>query len=226
MKWFSQTFQQITSSYGGKVSVDALSLGAHYLVSTFEDIKSTIQLRDPIRGGLALWIDNTKVLLSPYNIRLLCSNGMMTVRIDEQEAFFHTEADAFEEALRHHYELLPAITDKCARNFRLSQSIPADSAFWEQAVLHLKRLNAHFNWDFQLRNAAQRERKRLYRNQRKHHSAYSRFEIINAITALARNENNPRLRMQMERLGGQLLMNIESEAITPIKTVKNHLVVG
>ena len=226
MKWFSQTFQQITRSYGGKVSVDSLSLGAHYLVSTFEDIKSTIQLRDPIRGGLALWIDNTKVLLSPYNIRLRCSNGMMTVRMDEQETFFNGEADAFEEALRHHYELLPAITDKCARNFRLAQSIPADSSFWEQAVLHLKRLNAHFNWDFQLRNAAQRERKRLYRNQRKDHSPYSRFEVINAITALARGENNPRLRMQMERLGGQLLMRIESDTTISIKRMKNDLVIG
>jgi hypothetical protein len=187
--------------------------GHRYLSCILPYVEASITKEDKILGGIGLYISPEQAHLSAYNFRLVCENGMMTTEEKatqsfdlHEEARFETEIDKIYEQALHH-------TNASARLFMDAKARDASASFIANVAYALNRIHRTNKWESLLMTEIRRERIHSFmdhqsRNRRFSHrqsSNYNRFEVINAVTALAREERHPRVRWKMEQFAGQLL---------------------
>ena len=210
MEWFVNIFKQATADFGGIIGRDEEQRGVRFLASTFQGIERAITRGDAIQGGLALKVSSEEAQLSSFTFRLVCSNGMISTLADEEEDFSRYRETEFEETLYRKYAELSSTASEVAELYRQSQQQPADARLWQYVLHSLGQLQADRRWMDHLMLALMEERRRRLSGQTPERSTglntdINRFELINAVTAVARDTPEPELRWKMEELGGKLL---------------------
>ena len=214
MEWFSQKFIRVTDIYGGTIARDNEKRDKRYLASTFPNCKEAIQPGDLINGGLALHLSPEKATLYQYTLRLWCANGMMRTQAGKAQEFNPYDEAAFDEALHEQYHYMAEQLKESASLFRQSLLHPAGESMPQYILQTLNALEARHSWEEGLASAVLEER--ALRARRSHRpismlrEGISRFDLINAVTAMARDEKDPRMQWELEKLGGQLLEEVQA----------------
>ncbi len=211
MEWFADVFKEATEAHGGIIAKDDRKHGIRFLASTFPGIEKNIRRKDAIKGGLALKLDEEEARLSAFTLRLICSNGLIHTHSEERQSFSTYEKAPFEEEVHRRYCQLTDTLASTAERFRNARYQPADESLWKYVINSLNQLQYRDNWRAALFQATLEEMRD--RSRRRHFLRRSwasrrpenRFQLVNAITALAREERDPELRWEMERLGGKVL---------------------
>lgn len=210
MEWFANVFVEATEAYGGVIDRDDEFHGKRFLAGTFKGIEKAITRDDAIHGGLALELGNKKAKLYAYTLRLVCSNGLISTLAEEGEEFSWYRETEFEEAIYRKYAELGAIASQVAERYRESRQQAADDKLWQHVIHSLNQLRANRQWMDLMSLALEEERRRQFSRladrQENPDTGFSRFDIINAVTAMARDTQEPELRWRMEQLGGELLL--------------------
>lgn len=226
MEWFANVFAEATEAYGGVIARDNEIRGKRFLASTFRGIEKAITRNDAIQGGLALELSGREAKLYSYTLRLVCSNGLISTLSEEEEEFTWYRETEFEEAIYRKYAELETTASQVAGLYRESQQQRADERLWQHVLSSLNQLQADTRWmDFLFIAIGEEGRRRRFNRPENRHAGpeteISRFGLVNAVTAMARDTQEPELRWQMEKLGGELLLMAKEEKAAPVK--KQHL---
>ncbi len=210
MEWFANVFVEATEAYGGIIARDDEFHGKRFLAGTFKGIEKAITRGDAVHGGLALELGNKEAKLYAYTLRLVCSNGLISTLADEEEEFTWYRETEFEEAIYRKYAELGTTASQVAELYRESRQQAADARLWQHVLHSLNQLHASHRWMDLMFLALHEERRRQFSSpasrQGNPDNGFSRFELINAVTAMARDTQEPELRWRMEQLGGELLL--------------------
>ena len=151
---------------------------------------------DRLQGGVALRATESEVWLSPYVFRLVCSNGaimahmLQTQHLSERDWQDPWSAEnSLREAIQTCCE--PEVFATSAQQFRAATSNPAGSAFSLLSWLHQSGLSDH-GLSTAILDQFFREEDR------------TRFGLVNAVTAVARETSDPEVRWRLEELGGAI----------------------
>lgn len=188
-------FAEEISALGGEVQ-DCLNDGTRlYARSVLPGLRDEVRPKDKVQAGVALRATGDEVRVRPYTFRLVCSNGAI-------------RAHAVETRRIHDLGLLPA--DEAARAVREAvracgtpQAFAAGvremrSAMEREADVLLEMISM-------LRDLPGQDESRIlidlleqFTNEREP----TRFGLMNAITAVARETYDPELRWRLEEMGG------------------------
>jgi hypothetical protein len=196
-------FAEEIAAQGGTVT-DTFDDGASLFVRAVLPDEREVQPRDRVQGGVALRATEDDVWVHPYVFRQICSNGAIIARatqtrhIDRADFSYDAESE-LAAAVRE------AIQDCCssqafenaAEAMRSSVHSPVDMAL--NFVSMLSRLPEEVRSRF-LAPILDRFLKS---------SSHSRFDLMNVVTALARDTTDPKTRWQLEELGGAIPFEAE-----------------
>jgi len=213
MKKFADIYLETIYNRGGIVVIDQELDGHRYLSSIFADLEASISKKDKVAGGIGLYLSPDQATLSAYNLRFVCDNGMMSGQNADEYTFEAYEDARFEENLHRIYESLPTELSRAVSSFCDSQQQIPPRDFVIYLVHALNFIHRRDDWHRRLLEQARIEQMRkaelsqpqINWRRRRRRNRHSRFELINAVTAMAREERHPRVRWQMEQLAGKLL---------------------
>jgi hypothetical protein len=187
-------FTKEIENMGGTVR-DAYDDGTRLFLRSILPTMREVRRDDRMQSGVALRMDSEQICVHPYLFRLVCKNGaiwahaLQTCRIDYRDALSPEQverslADSIracgsEEAFR-----------TAVREIRSAQETQAD------LILNMMPL---------LSNMPEREAHGMLRRIMSgflHAEDPSRFGLMNAITAIARDTTDPELRWNLEEYGG------------------------
>jgi hypothetical protein len=160
--------------------------------------RASVRPGDAIRGGLALRASVDAIWVHPYVFREVCRNGAIRVEALEShrigEPRIRTAEDVSAE-LKSAFRRLadPAVLADAVREFRAATDLPAFSLI--QAIELVPEL---------LRQAHGFERIAAAFRSFESGPDHSRYALLNAFTALARDTADPDLRWNLEELGGAI----------------------
>jgi len=191
-------FSEEVLALGGTVS-DAFEDGTLLLARSVLPWHEEVGPADRVQGGVALRSTERQVFVHPYVFRLVCKNGCIVAHVlDTQEVDLQGSPSA-EDAIEEVREAIRvcgsrASFSEVAGRMRTARETQADLAL--NLLPMLRRLpgdqGAHFLREISLRFLADEDR--------------SRFGLLNAVTSVARDTPDPRLRWRLEEFGGGLLV--------------------
>jgi len=193
--------EQITSL--GGVITDVFDDGHVLLVRSVLDAHDEVRPGDRIRAGVAMRVVDGDIAVHPYTFRLVCTNGAIVAHSLESRTFERTLAGTFvpasEEAvvLSHLRRAVgdcaaPASFARTTQEMRAAAATPADIA------LYLLPLLAR------MPTSEMRRMMRMIVAQFSSAGDESAFGLMNAVTALARDTDDPETRWQLETVGGMI----------------------
>ena len=170
---------------------DGRRLFARSVLPQVEEVRP----RDRLQGGVALKMASQKVFLYPYVFRLVCQNGAIRAQTLESRSFLELHLLDPDTALRSIRENIGACCGEelfkdSVQRMRVASNSEADFAL--SLLPHLSRLRST-NVPKLFSQIVEQFFKDADRSQ---------FGFANAITAVARDTQDPDLRWNLEELGG------------------------
>jgi hypothetical protein len=201
-------FAEEIAAQGGHVT-DTFDDGSRLFLRAVLPAEAEVKDRDRVQGGVALRATDDDVWVHPYVFRQICSNGAIIARAtqtrhiersDFSPAFADEElAGAVREAVRDC--CAPEAFETAADAMRSSVHSPIDIAV--MMVSTLSRLPD------EVRSEVFESVLHVFGRG----SDHSRFALMNAVTATARDTRDPEARWKLEEIGG----SIPFEAETPVR---------
>jgi hypothetical protein len=202
-------FAEEISAQGGRVT-DTFDDGARLFLRAVLPAEQEIQRRDHVQGGVALRATEEDVWVHPYVFRQICTNGAIIARATQTRHIEHSDfSDAFGEE-----ELAGAIRDAV-------RDCCSPEAF--QNAADAMRSSVHAQIDMALNLATmfsrlpEEIRSRFFTqilDQFLKSSSHSRFDLMNTVTATARNLTDPEARWRLEELGGAIPFEAEQTQVS------------
>jgi hypothetical protein len=170
-----------------------------------------VQHRDRVRGGVALRATEDDVWVHPYVFRQICSNGAIIARATQTRHIERSEFVSYDDAQA---ELAGAVREAI-------QDCCSPEAF--QNAADAMRSSVHAQIDMALNLATmfsrlpEEIRSRFFTqilDQFLKSSSHSRFDLMNTVTATARNLTDPEARWRLEELGGAIPFEAEQTQVS------------
>jgi hypothetical protein len=173
-------------------------------------LSADVSSGDGIRGGVALRADDAEIAVHPYTLRIVCSNGAIRAEAVQTRVVKRSDQEGDRLPTQILCELREAVR-ACATPQAFDESIrQMRGAMEQQAEVMLMALSF-------LSRAPSEVRDRLMAQiMSRFHSGgdRSRYGLMNAVTATARNTRDPEVRWRLEELGGAVPALI-ARPITP-----------
>jgi hypothetical protein len=198
--WLSTTdlraiFEAEIAALGGRVSdlhIDGERLYARSVLPGIAEVAP----KDRLQGGVALRGDDEEIAIHPYVFRQICTNGAIRAHATQTVRFSRADADEIGDAFRDEVRCAlracadPSAFREGADEMRSARDVSAD--FFVSVLPYLSRMgpNVAASILVSLRRAFDVGRDA------------SRFGLMNAITAVARDARDPEVRWRLEELGG------------------------
>ncbi len=190
---------------GGTIS-DEFDDGRRLFLRAILPLEDKVQPKDSVHGGIAVMVDEEEVEVRPYVFRKVCQNGAIMPLLMEarhiQRVDFSSSSDAIEEVDRDVREAVRACAAAEVFSKNVQQMKSSLAAVADFTVLHALLMLSHiphkdasaFNVEIMRRFSRDRDR--------------SVFGLANAVTSLARDQEDPEVRWCLEELGGGVLARI------------------
>ncbi|GAB4405028.1 MAG: hypothetical protein OHK0039_05710 [Bacteroidia bacterium] len=240
MNPFIAAFKEAVASQGGEIVKDVSIDNDRQLVCGLWQICSDIDPRDRLSGGMALVLAGQEAQLCPYVVRHVCTNGAAFITADNSQTFGAEDIEPFRAALSAVPDQLAQQLSHVAMRFRRGQQVKLSPAQIDHvvrklgAILHPSSQAAPF-----FRRQSARERLAVYRQRlldemqreasrwpdSRSDNSPSLFDLVNAVTAIARDTDDPGQQWALECLGGTLLIQPPAgmAASTAPATVRQEL---
>ena len=199
-------FEDFVRSQNGKIVDYSQDKKDRFICSIFP-IGSSLQPGDVLTGGLAVRVEDESLQLHAYFLRQICTNGM--VRALQTQAATFTVGQLYE-----FQAYLPTCIEQFREvDFRGNVEQLRFSLFQEVDESKLRRIAyqvasppANKNSPPQLFPLVGEEMTRPQPTPRPIRGPHPRlFDVVNGVTALARDTADPAVRWELMRLGGELL---------------------
>ncbi len=150
---------------------------------------------DGVKGGVALLADQEKIQVHPYVFRQVCSNGAIMTQVVQSHQIVHSELESSYETCSNVRQAireccLPEVFAGNAR--RIQEARHGTTNLLIQLMPELSRMNRQ--------NALQLFQAIMTRFMNAGDA--SQFGLMNAVTSVARDTPDPKLRWRLEELGG------------------------
>ena len=197
-------FSDEVATAGGTVS-DALDDGRRLIARAVFPINAEIRIGDQVNAGVAIRAMSNEIVVHPYTLRQVCTNGAIAVEALESQHFERIHAETVWTVSYEASMTLAKVRDAvraCARPEAFA-TIVSDmqlaAATDGQMAIHLLVHSKYFAGDA----AAVASQMEIFD---RYHSAGDRsaFGVMNAVTSLARETRDPELRWSLEQLGGRV----------------------
>ncbi len=192
------TVEEEITSVGGEV-LDCLADSRRLFLRSVLPFADEVRPRDRVQGGVAVMAGDLDICVHPYTYREVCRNGAIMARTIEthriERVALDAPAEVVEEVLSEVREVVrrcsaPEVFSKVADRLRTAAETQADLA------IHLIPL---------LSRLSQRRSARFLSQIVGHFTREgddSVFGLVNAVTRVARDEPDPKVRWDLEELGG------------------------
>ena len=211
----SRIYLPSVADIGAVFTEECTALGATE-IDTYEDDRRLFQRAvvtpaedvrpgDPIRGGIALRAVGSAVDVHPYTWRQVCTNGaiMATATDTFRVARIEVEAVSASAAFVGDFvaELRRAI-QTCANPRYLVESREAMRGAAETKAEAMLSMLSHL---LRMRRDEREELVSMILGRYEEDSDRSAYGVVNAVTSVARDTEDPALRWRLEQIGGKLL---------------------
>ena len=213
MQEFQSYFRAFVAGQGGRISREASQGDVQFMSGIFPG-KEPVQRGDLLQGGLLLRQDPSGVQVKGYVLRLVCTNGMVVPSFQLDRSYTAQELSTFKADLPHlmaslNRRALPMVRGQFIHALRRR----ADDWYLGMVIEEMQAIQVNTSWMHRLRQAARLEAERPLPMQRVNRARWrahdyahlSRFDVINGLTAIARDEPDARLQHQLEALAWRLL---------------------
>ncbi len=199
-------FAEAIASRQGNV-IDTFDDGQRLFTRSVLPHVELVRADDRVQGGVALRATGTEVWLHPYVFRLVCRNGAIIAQTLQTEHLKDLRGQEPEEAVRSVREAVEACCAEEAFTQTVQHMRTACEAQVDWALMMLPLLARHpatANSQFlsQIMSTFFRD------------GDQSRFGLVNAITATARDLSDPEARWNLEELGGRIATGEVPEALS------------
>jgi len=188
-----ETFNEQIAQYGGTVA-DTFVDGARLFVRSVLPDEIEVAPRDAVQGGVALRATHTELSVHPYIFRLVCKNGAIRAHAT-QTLYLDRPFDrpAYEVTA----ELRQAVEACCQREAFVAGAQEMRSAAHDKidTLLALTSIISTFSGHVG-RAIMGSFIDSLFGAER------TRYDVMNAVTAVARDTKDPETRWRLEELGG------------------------
>ncbi len=197
-------FSEEIAAAGGSVS-DTFDDGTRLFVRAILPAQCEIKARDRVRGGAAIRATDQDIWVHPYIFRQVCSNGAIIAHATESRHleladFQIGSAETLVEALRETVQACCAQDAFETATDLMRSSVDSQVDLALTLMPMLARLPASVSADFLASIMDQFFKAR----------DHSRFGLMNAVTAVARDTRDPEIRWQLEIIGGDIPAEIPS----------------
>jgi hypothetical protein len=207
-------FAEEIAAQGGTVS-DTFDDGARLFQRAVLPAEQEVKSGDRVHAGVALRATEDDVWVHPYVFRQVCSNGAIIAHATQTRHIERPALDSDDPDAELAAAVREAIQDCCspeafenaADAMRASVNAPIDMAI--NILSMFSRLPEEFRAEFFS----------LILDQFAKSSSHTRFDWMNAVTAVARTTTNPEARWRLEEAGGAVPFDFE----TPLKTRRSVL---
>jgi hypothetical protein len=192
-------FAEEITAQGGRVT-DTFDDGARLFLRAVLQAEQEVKLGDRVQGGVALRATDDDVWVHPYVFRQVCSNGAIIARATQT---VHIEQPDFsaafgEEALAG--AVRDAVRDCCAPEAFAAGAGAMRSAVHSPIDIVVTMASMFSRLPETLRGELLDSIFRDLRSNKEH----TRFSLMNAVTAVARDTRDPETRWTLEEIGGSI----------------------
>lgn len=212
-------FSDEIATAGGTVS-GTLDDGRRMIARAVLPVSSEIRIGDRVNAGVAIRAMSNEIVVHPYTLRRVCTNGAIVVEALESQHFERVHAETTCSLSYEASMVLTQVRDAvraCATpdafativsDMRLAASTDGQMAI--QLLVQSKyfadgaaRVASHLKIIGRYRAGDDR----------------SAFGVMNAVTSLARDSRDPELRWSLEQLGGSVPALVRQRTGTPVREV-------
>ena len=174
----------------------------NYFIRSLVPGEEEVGRNDSIQSGVAVKIEPPSVVVCHYTLRRVCTNGMMMRTYGFAREIQMVESSADDYTVKRVLAEISEAIDECAspehrtlvaRRMRAARAMSIEDSPRVEALRDRLRV---FTGDGLFRNIMRR-----FRQDRDS----SLFGLVNAVTATARDTEDPVLKWQLEELGGEIL---------------------
>ena len=173
---------------------DSRRLFARSVLPGLEEVRP----RDKVQGGVALRALETEVCVHPYVYRLVCRNGAIAAHALESRCIKADDVPDPEDAIATIRETVQACCADDVFTARAGEMRSAASMHATDMMLNMMAMLAH------LPPHTRTQVMQSILGQFASMGDSSRFGLMNAVTATARETRDPELRWRLEELGGSI----------------------
>jgi hypothetical protein len=189
-------FQEEITSHQGTVT-DTFDDGTRVFLRSVLPLHAEVAPGDKLQGGVALKANEQDVWLHPYVFRLVCRNGAIVARTIQTRQLENLHLHDVEEATTMLREAIqaccePDAFDLTTQQIVTSREMEADIAL--QLIPYLARFGSRL----------QPELVRQIMGRFTQDGDTSRYGLMNAVTSVARDTEDPEVRWNLEELGGAI----------------------
>ncbi|MEO0581798.1 MAG: hypothetical protein AAF135_06225 [Bacteroidota bacterium] len=200
MEAFFDIFEEVVAKERGQI-VDRKQADDMAYASAWMPYEGRIKRGDQLKGGWALLSQNQEVQVWSFHLRMLCLNGAVRVLPQKHVTFFEQEEAAFRLHLTTYLsDQVQEEVDFQARMYRKAQQIWLPPSIRFHLKLKLAKIMRQF-----IRQYPQHQKE--IRHLRTIDQAETLFDLINHITATAREVQHAKMKWELMKLGGDLLQN-------------------
>lgn len=218
MQAILELFREELACHGGKVA-DVVDDGKRLFTRGLLPRVEEARARDRLQGGVALKARGHEVWLHPYVFRLVCRNGAIAAQSFQSRHFQDLHLLDVETASR---QLREAISSSCdpgtfadaARKIRSAVDVQADLALNMMPLISRFSSKSHSHIIGAIMD-------RFFEA-----ADHSRFGLMNAVTSVARDSNDPDLRWELEEFGGAIGTGVVPKPRQPTAGRRQAMMVG
>jgi hypothetical protein len=214
-----ELFEEEVSAAGGVVS-NSFDDGTRLFVRSIFPQTREVQPSDKVQGGVALRAGATEIWVHPYVFRQVCTNGAIMAQAIQSRHIecpeFATEyevADAVRLAIRECSA--EKVFELSTEQIRSARDIEADLALNMLSMFSTMRPSVATH--VLLTNALRSIMERFFGD-----ADRSRFGLMNAITSVARDSQDPEMRWRLEELGGGIPVSRAPKSPTKDTAARRH----
>ncbi len=165
--------------------------------------RALVKPRDRVRGGVALRAVGDEVTVHPYVLRQVCTNGAMLAHSTDSRRIRRADFAASQAAQDEILQEVHEVVFQCARGGAFEESVSemraalTVSGEMDLVLSQVASFARHGEIPPQVFDILLRRLKRR-RNP-------TRFDLMNVVTAVARDVPDPQIRWRLEELGGGVL---------------------
>jgi len=196
------TFNEEITSLGGMIT-NVFDDGHTLFVRSVLDAHDEVRPGDRIRAGVAMRAAGSEIAVHPYTFRLVCTNGAIVAHSLESQTLERALAGMFVPASDDAVTLsnlrravrdcaAPKSFERTTKELSAAAATPADMALYLLPALA------------RMPRAAVRRMLPMIIEQFKSAGDESAFGLMNAVTALARDTEDPETRWELEAVGGMI----------------------
>jgi hypothetical protein len=185
-------FTEEVAARGGNV-IDTFDDGRRLFLRSVLPLVEEVRPKDKVQGGVALKATEREVWLHPYVFRQVCRNGAIMAEAIQTRHLADVnlrDADEAESLLREAVEVCCAAEAFTTAAGQMRSALEVEADLELNVLSMLSRFARTHELVAQILDQFFREGDR------------SRFGLMNAVTAVARDTRDPQLRWDLEELGG------------------------